>query len=289
MLVATTAGGPGTSRDLPSGRPSETELRLRPVANAQDLADNVAARAAAEPGVAPAPEQWVYVKTVEKGSSQRSRTHEMWRRADEKRFAYMDNGKLKVVEGSEFEVAYPYLLSLPAEPAQLLARVYEEIDAEDVRRRASLLRRFEDMAERRGRSPEEARREAEAETPSLTAEQRNTYAFQHITQGMRDAALPPGLRAAMYGAMAKIPGVRYKTGSSDLAKRPGVTLYRVHEGYLRDEIFIDPKTYEYLGYRSTVVEDREDRRTYFSVKKGQLLGWGSLLKATVVDKPGDRS
>ncbi|MEV0830286.1 hypothetical protein [Nonomuraea rubra] len=67
-----------------------------------------------------------------------------------------------------------------------------------------------------------------------------------------------------------------------------MTLYRVHEGYLRDEIFVDPETYEYLGYRTIVVRDFEQPGAYDSVKKGQLLGWGSVIASGVVDRPGLR-
>ncbi|MGP3956164.1 CU044_5270 family protein [Nonomuraea sp. 3N208] len=270
-IVIVPGGGEGSESPQArpsSSHPSSTPLRLRKVAGADDLAGNAAALAAANPDPVPEPDQWAYIKTEESGEKG-TRVHEMWRRADEKQFAHMEDGKLEVFDGSEFEVTYPYLLSLPTEPAALLARVYEEIDAEHAKRQAD-----------RGRT--------RATVPPLTAEQRHTYAFQHIVQGMRDAVLPRTLRAAMYGALAGIPGVRYEARATDLAKRPGVTLYRIHEGYLRDEIFIDPKTYEYLGYRSVVVRDKKDARTYFSVTKGQILGWGSMLAGGVVDRPGER-
>ncbi|MGW3351908.1 CU044_5270 family protein [Nonomuraea rubra] len=252
-------------------QPPATPLRLGPVASAEDLAGNAAALAAAAPDPVPEPGQWAYVKSrnVLQQSKTRTRTHELWRRADEKQFAYLEDGELEVVDGSEFEVTYPYLLSLPTDPAALLASVYAEVDAQHARR-------------------QEERRGGRATVPPLTQEQRHTYAFQHIVQGMRDAVLPRTLRAAMYGALAKIPGVRYEARATDLARRPGVTLYRVHEGYLRDEIFVDPETYEYLGYRTIVVRDFEQPGAYYSVKKGQLLGWGSVIASGVVDRPGLR-
>ncbi|RVX44341.1 hypothetical protein EDD27_7071 [Nonomuraea polychroma] len=251
-----------------SSQPSSTPLRLRKVATAEDLAANAAALAAAHPDPVPEPDQWAYIKTKE-ARGKGTRTHEMWRRANEKQFAFIEDGKLKVLDGSEFEVTYPYLLSLPTEPAALLARVYEEMDAEHVKRQAQ-------------------RRRGQATVPPLTAEQRHTYAFQHIVQGMRDAVLPRALRSAMYGALADIPGVRYEARATDLAKRPGVTLYRIHEGYLRDEIFIDPDTYAYLGYRMIAVRDHENPRVYEFIKKGQMFGWGSLIASGVVDRPGER-
>ncbi|MBN6053558.1 CU044_5270 family protein, partial [Nonomuraea sp. RK-328] len=291
VLVATTLNGAETSgrggvvsaaphtRATPTTAPSPTTLRLRPVADAQDLAGNAAARAAAEPDVEPRPGQWAYLKSLVAqtqvdggpglfGSPKVKTTRESWRRLDEKGFAYMEHGRLKVEEGSEYEVTYPYLLSLPEDPGALLDRVYEQIDAEEA-------------AKREERRPDGRRHKFDP----LTRDERDMYAFQYIAQGMRDAALPARLRAAMYGAMAKIPGVRYEKGASDLAERPGVTLYRVG-GHLRDEIFVDPETYAYLGYRTVVVRDHERLGT--SVRKGQILGWDAQLKAAIVDKAGMR-
>ncbi|MEV1002241.1 CU044_5270 family protein [Nonomuraea sp. NPDC050202] len=278
IVIATPAhegSGPVQAHPPSGSRPPATPLRLGPVASAEDLAGNAAALAAAAPDPVPEPGQWAYVKSrnllqqPKNGTKNRTRTHELWRRADEKQFAYLEDGELKVVDGSEFEVTYPYLLSLPTDPAALLARTYAEVDAEHARHQA-------------------ARRGGRATVPPLTQEQRHTYAFQHIVQGMRDAVLPRALRAAMYGALAGIPGVRYEARATDLAGRPGVTLYRVHEGYLRDEIFVDPETYEYLGYRTIAVRDFEQPRAYYSVEKGQLLGWGSVIASGVVDRPGLR-
>ncbi|WP_433511522.1 CU044_5270 family protein [Nonomuraea sp. CA-143628] len=255
-----------------------TVVRLRPVADAQDLAGNAAAKAAADDEPAPRPDQWAYVKTVVAqtkvdggpplfGQPKVTRTHEMWRRVNEKGFATIENGRLKTYDGSEFEVTYPYLLGLPTDPDRLLARMYGQVEREHDARPVS--------------------RDSTASPPPMSEEERDTVAFQQLAQGMRDAALPARLRAAMYGAMAKIPGVKYRASAADLAGRPGVTLYRLQYGYQRDEIFIDPKTYEYMGYRTIVVRDH-DGGAFDSVKKGQVLGWDSVLKATLVDKAGQR-
>ncbi|TXK40284.1 CU044_5270 family protein [Nonomuraea sp. C10] len=278
--------------------PAITELRLRPVANAQDLADNAAVLASGEPGWSAGPEQWGYVKSLRArtrldggrwliGRPEVTSTHEQWRRLDDKAFATVEKGRLKVSKGSEFEVTYPYLLSLPADAGPLLARVYQTVDTENARNRASFLRSARERAENRGKTPEEAKRLAGESLPAFTSQDRDRWAFQLIAMGMRETALPPRLRAAMYGAMAKIPGVRYEAEASDLLKRRGVTLYHVLDGYLRDEIFVDPKTYEYLGYRTLVVEDHEDR-PFGTMKKGEIHDWDALIAAAVVDQPGQR-
>ncbi|MGI5207051.1 hypothetical protein ACQEU6_36440 [Spirillospora sp. CA-108201] len=74
---------------------------------------------------------------------------------------------------------------------------------------------------------------------------------------------------------------------ADLGRRRGVTLYRVEDGYLRSEIFIDPKTYAYLGFRVIAVKDRREPGL-LPVKQGQITGWGALTVSSFVPKPGGR-
>ncbi|MGN9844314.1 CU044_5270 family protein [Nonomuraea sp. H19] len=279
-----------TAQHTKESTPPPQELRLRTVANARDLADNAAALAAADGGTTPAPTQWAYLKSLTAetrtdggewltGFPKKTATHELWRRADDKRFASIENGKLKVYKGSEFEVAYPFLLSLPTDPGALLDRVNEQIEAEAVRLQES---QYERLKQRLG----DERKAKQALGPPASTEVKRMWAFQYIAQGMRDAVLPAKLRAAMYGAMARIPGVKYEARASDLARRKGVTLYRVHSGYLRDEIFIDPKTYAYLGYRTIAVRDHD--KDFFTVKKGQITGWDAVLETALVDQAGRR-
>lgn len=287
---------PGFTPEAPRTLPSVAELR--PVADARDLADNAAVLASGEPEWNAGPQQWGYVKSLRartrtdggewlRGRPKATHTHEQWRRLDDTAFATVDKGKLRIHRGSEFEVSYPYLLALPTDADQLLARIYETVDAENARNRASLLRSMRERAENRGKTPEEARRLAEKSLPRFTSQHRDRWAFQLIALGMGDAALPPRLRAAMYGAMARIPGVGYEDTASDLLKRRGITLYHVMDGYLRDEIFIDPETYEYLGYRTIVVKDHRDG-PFGIMKMGEIHRWDALIEAAVVGKAGQR-
>ncbi|WP_204076562.1 CU044_5270 family protein [Planotetraspora phitsanulokensis] len=269
-----------------SGRPtgghaapgeSRRPLLLGPVANAEDLAQAAAQQAAAEPDVRPRPDQWSYAKTVLAMSSKgtggslfgppdRRLTVEQWRRADGKQSAAIENGKLEIHDLGSLELSasprsdYPYLLSLPDDADALLDHVYKVVD-------------------------EESGGEKESE------QERADRAFQIIEVYMRDSALPSKLRAAMYGALAKIPGVRYEGKAADIQGRPGVTLYRIVEGYLRSEIIVNPKTYEYMGFRFIAVKNHVSAGLDMSLhtKKGQILGWGGLIKAAVVDKPGQRA
>ncbi|WP_378326167.1 hypothetical protein [Actinomadura fibrosa] len=270
---------------------------IGPVANAEELADDAARKAAAGGEGTPRPGQWAYVKAVYAqtqegggaalfGKPRKLRTEETWRRVDDKRFAVYENGELKVAAVTKYQPTYPYLLSLPSEPAALLARVYKEVDAETARHSAPP----DASTGRLSKRTLEKLKEAKTAKPvAPTAEQRNMRAFQVVAGYMERAVLPPRLRAAMYGAMARIPGVRYEARASDITGRPGVTLYRVEEGYLRDEVLIDPKTYAYMGFRAIAVKERKGVPGLLDVREGQILGWSALQRAVLVNGPGKRA
>jgi hypothetical protein len=207
-------------------------------------------------------------------------TQEKWRRTDDKQFAVISGGKLKVVNGSKTipdpanPMDYPYLLSLPTRPDALLARVYKSVDTLYNKR----------VAVKKAAAPTPP---PPPPPPTPEEEARNARAFELLSLYMRDAVLPRKIQAAMYGAMAKIPGVRYQPRAADLAGRPGVTLHLVANGYLRGEIIIDPKTYAYLGFHIVALTDHREPGLP-PVRKGQIIGWGSLTKGVFVDKPGRR-
>jgi hypothetical protein len=271
------SGGPAGGSTTPGEL--RTPLLLGPVANAEDLAHAAAVQAAAEPDTRPRPDQWSYAKSVLADSSQgsggslfgppdRRVTVERWSRVDGKQSAIIDKGRLQIRNLSAMEQSgsprsdYPYLLSLPDDSDALLDQVYKVVDSEG------------------GQKPAD--------------EARASRAFQIIDVFMRDSALPLKLRAAMYGALAKIPGVRYEAKAADIQGRPGVTLYRIEEGYLRSEIMVNPKTYEYMGFRFIAIKNHvsqgtDERGAQDVTKKGQILGWGGLLKATIVDRAGQRA
>src|SRR6478752_9502885 len=98
---------PGVTREkgveVPQARPSAavTELRLRSVANAQDLADNAAVLASDEPEWSSGPTQWGYVKSLRaqtrvdggewlRGKPAVTNTREQWRQLNDKAFATVE-------------------------------------------------------------------------------------------------------------------------------------------------------------------------------------------------------
>ncbi|MEU5264006.1 CU044_5270 family protein [Amycolatopsis sp. NPDC021455] len=88
-----------------------------------------------------------------------------------------------------------------------------------------------------------------------------------------DALLPPGLRVALYQALARVPGVERIPGRVDLAGRPGVAIAHTHDGK-RTEIVIDPATSRTLGYRmvtTAALDGMAPGTVVYSVTKNQKI------------------
>ena len=63
----------------------------------------------------------------------------------------------------------------------------------------------------------------------------------------------PTVTAELYRAIADIPGVTVNTHAVNLAGRPTIALsYLTPTKLLGDEIFLDPRTYQYVGTARTV-------------------------------------
>jgi hypothetical protein len=121
-----------------------------------------------------------------------------------------------------------------------------------------------------------------------------------LIDGMLQTVQSAEVRAALYQALAKIPGVTVTQGASDAAGRRGVAFARAaaiegpgSSGWLRLEIILDPATYRYLGARHVVTRDHfipdtpsGSKGTRF--RKGQVLVSRAQLALAVVDAPCQR-
>ncbi|GAA2127611.1 CU044_5270 family protein [Actinomadura napierensis] len=89
---------------------------------------------------------------------------------------------------------------------------------------------------------------------------------------------PPGVRAALFRAIARIPGVRLRTDSVDAAGRHGVAVTRTRDG-VREELIFDPASHRYLGRRDVITRsgDRLGAR-------GSILFSSALMSTQIVDK-----
>jgi len=188
---------------------------------------------------------------------------QMWTRADGRAQAYLQHGRLvinRLGAGSPVpepagwtSASYRYVMSLPTSPARLKAVILANIRAQH-------------FAIGRG----------------------NIGVFNAVQALLRNMVLPPRLRAGLYGVLAGLPDVRFDRHVKDLAGQRGVGLYTIQDGYLKDEIVINPKTYAYLGNLDVAVRAHASRGLdgTLRVHKGQVLGWSALLQAGIVNHAG---
>ncbi|WP_409470402.1 CU044_5270 family protein [Streptomyces sp. HC307] len=112
-----------------------------------------------------------------------------------------------------------------------------------------------------------------------------TYQAMFVLVGdlIRDAIVPPEQGAALFRAVARIPGVKVVENVVDAAGRRGVAITRDDpDNPTRDEWIFDAKAYEFLGERSVATED------YADIKKGQVTSNTAILDRAVVDRAGQR-
>ncbi|WP_433475681.1 CU044_5270 family protein [Spirillospora sp. CA-142024] len=88
----------------------------------------------------------------------------------------------------------------------------------------------------------------------------------------------PRVRAALYRAIAEIPGVRLRDDAVDAAGRHGVAVTRVQDG-VRDEIIFDRATHRYLGGRTVIAG-----KGHPFGPPGTTTGSSALLNTGIVDE-----
>ncbi|WP_239151901.1 CU044_5270 family protein [Virgisporangium aurantiacum] len=103
--------------------------------------------------------------------------------------------------------------------------------------------------------------------------------FQAAADLVREAYLPPAQRAALYRALALIPGLELIENAQDAAGRTGVAVgYRDTARGLREELVFDPATFQYLGEREFVIDAAKAQAPV-----GTQTASTALLSAEVVD------
>jgi hypothetical protein len=273
--VILVAAQPG-QHSPPSSRHSAqraTHLRLGPARTEAQLVAYASRLAASAPGSAPRPDQWIYARTESAASSDggggflfgppnRRVFGREWFRADGKLDAADVHGHLRFgraglgTMGGWKSVSYAYLNSLPASPKQLEAVI---------------------LAENIPRMPwyDAARNHA------IFA------AIANLFLGEQDGVLiPPKLKADLYRLLSVLPGVRFDR-TTDLAGRRGIGFF-MKFGWYKQEVVINPKTYAYMGDEFVAIRAHASVALdgTWHIKKGQVLGWGALLRIAVVQRAG---
>jgi hypothetical protein len=251
------------------------------------------------PTPAPRPHQWVYSKELRvEYDGDKPWTHEHWIRVDGRKFIYSASNR-RVARASKVrrermdwpsaQLArfprcpsrpkrippavglgrfFPNPSAVPTDPDGLLAAIYRLVEDPDC-------------------------------SPMPVGDTVQDRAFMLI-DGMLDGVLPAEARAALYRALAKIPGVTVAHGATDAAGRRGVAFARAaaiegpgSSGWLRLEIILDDSTYRYLGARHVVTRDHFTPNVGPGGKgiwhrKGQVLVSRAQLASAVVDAPCQR-
>ncbi|OSZ61804.1 hypothetical protein OQI_03585 [Streptomyces pharetrae CZA14] len=119
--------------------------------------------------------------------------------------------------------------------------------------------------------------------PGYSEQETEQAMFVLVGDLIRSAIVPPEQSAALYRAVARIPGVTVIENAVDAAGRKGVAIAREDpDNPSRDEWIFDKETYEFLGERTVASED------YSDVKEGTVTSNTAVLRRAVVDKPGQR-
>jgi hypothetical protein len=225
----------------------------------------------------PLPSQWHYTKTLDKQpNSDTTETHEQWMRYDGLQAAnFGEDGELVVgPEGNPLDsddddlTPQQYdakLRELPTDPKKLLAKVTGD------------------------RHWIKGAREEGVPKSVAPADVRAYHVIMLYLS--RYGTMPPRLEAAMYRALALIPGVRIEQGVSDAAGRSGlgVWLERADDAPpFRDYKILDPASYRYLGSRTVWLRDELPPGMSQPIARKGAVWSRALLSSTIVDRPGQR-
>jgi hypothetical protein len=105
-------------------------------------------------------------------------------------------------------------------------------------------------------------------------------AFEAAADLLTEAYLQPATLAAVFGAVAKIPGVTVIGNVTDEAGRAGVAVSLKDASGTRTELIFNRTTHAYLGVRAVVLID------YHGLKADQVLYSAAVLTVAVVNNPG---
>ncbi|MET7759829.1 CU044_5270 family protein [Streptomyces sp. NPDC005389] len=242
ITVVATPGGPGAQ----SGP-------VRAVTVAQVL-DAAAAGAAKGSGHEPELRQWVYTDTVV--CEPACGHYTSWRRYDGAQGAsvgkaFETQGRTAVLVsetdklpkrgmvGEEPQQTWKVLSQLPTEPGELLARVSKD----------RFFAAGQDPSAPSDPGPDNAYGFMDEQPPAATPGAR----FARILNILRVAPnIPPEINAALYRALALIPGAELVDAPmKDAAGRPSLTIsFDFHDRHrTREYLYLNPETYAYHGFR----------------------------------------
>jgi hypothetical protein len=114
-------------------------------------------------------------------------------------------------------------------------------------------------------------------------------AFNAIMYLMNDFPLPPRFQAELYAVLAGLHGTRFDPSATDAAGRHGIGLYMIENGFQKEEIIINPRTYVYMGLLWVAVKAHTEYGTsprVVHLHKGSIEGWNAMLASGIVSRAG---
>lgn len=250
-------------------RPSATRPVMRPVSAVQALG-YAADAATRQPFTVPRGDQWFYLETrsatgtgpggVVTGGPYRTETSKVWRRIDGTQSVRDKDGKLVSTPAANAPLQkdgtydYATLAALPPTPAAVLAWVRQRVGG----------------------------------AGGGTRDGEDQIAFATMNGVLRNNVLPPAVEAAFFHALASLSGVTLVPDAVNVDGRPALAVARVEEGWLRDEILLDPDTYRLIGERAIAIADHTGTGDdgAWTVRKGTVERQIVRLAAAIVDRPG---
>jgi hypothetical protein len=224
--------------------------------------------------VSPRPHQWQYTKTLDKqalaGPGEET-VQESWIRYDGKKAAgYTAGGKVHVSDippdpGDDDLPPVGYarkLRALPTDPGKLLTQVSGDRHWID----------FPKQAPPGYESPDQR-------------------AFRVLSTYLRQqAVMPPKVEAAIYRALARIPGVEVEMDVDDGTGRKGLGVFKADPKdtapLTRSYLILKPGSFRYLGSRMVWLRDDRSDPAH-PISKGR--SWvNAVLASGIVNEPGQR-
>jgi hypothetical protein len=267
---------------LPGAAPRSATTAISRVRLTAQVLRAAALSAGTRPAVRPSPQQWFFVRSVQWSLGQGVSSNVSWLRFDALETATRLKGRLIVytsrapASGGQTPLAafgddatpltaYDAMASLPASPTALLAVVYRFAAAD----------------------PGSVTGAAASPLPHPS---RGQLEFEFLTGLLWNAseAAPARADAAVFRALAAIPGVSAQRGITDAAGRPAIGLSDQGD---EQQILLDPRTYQVTGVRTVsngTWPVNVMKRGGPTWPKGKVLLSSTWAKIEPVDRPGER-
>jgi hypothetical protein len=228
--------------------------------NAVQLVDYATRAAALAPVFVPDPRDWMYLDVLDKGpySGPHGYHDTSWQQIGFDRVATLDHGKLSYGYGGG---PGAQLQGWPGNVTNLY-RYLATLPSEPAALRRTIL----------------------ANNHSQPA-----AAFNAMLGLMNDFPLPPRFQAELYAVLVGLPGVHFDRSATDAARRQGVGLYVIQDGFLKTEIIINARTYAYMGLLWMAVKAHTEYGTSPAVlhlHKGSIEGWNAIVGSGIVSRAG---